>query len=46
MVIDGLLETFDGIALDYKDFHPDDIYTCVLGNEIFGVHVYYVPSYM
>ena len=28
MVIDGLLETFDGIALDYKDFQPDDIDMC------------------
>ena len=32
MVIDGVLEIFDDIALDCKDFKPDDIYTCVLGN--------------
>ena len=33
MVIDGVLELFDDIALDCKDFQPDDIYTCVIGNE-------------
>ena len=38
MVIDGMLETFDDIALDCKDFQPDDVYTCVLGNEIVDVH--------
>ena len=29
---------FDNIALDCKDFQTDDIYTCVLGNEILDVH--------
>ena len=37
MVIDGVLESFDDIALDCKDFQPDDIYTCVIGNEIVDV---------
>ena len=46
MVIDGVLEKFDDIALDCKDFQPDDIYTCVLGNEIVDVHGKYVPSSM
>ena len=46
MVIDGVLEKFDDIALDCKDFQPDDIYTCVLGNEIIDVHGKYVPSSM
>ena len=46
MVIDGVLEKFDDIALECKDFQPDDIYTCVLGNEIFDLHGKYVPSSM
>ena len=25
-VIDGVIEKFDDIALDWKDFQPDDIY--------------------
>ena len=44
MVIAGVLETFDVIALDYKYFQSDYIYKCVLGNEIVDVHVNYVPS--
>ena len=28
IVIDGVLEQFDDIALDCKDFQPDDIYMC------------------
>ena len=46
MVIDGVLEKFDDIALDCKYFQADDIYTFVLGNEIVDVHVKYVPSSM
>ena len=46
MVIDRVLEKFDDIALDCKDFQTDDIYTFVLGNEIVDVHVKYVPSSM
>ena len=46
MVIDGVLEIFDDIALDCKDFQPDDIYTCVLGHEIVDVHGKDVPSSM
>ena len=37
---------FDDIAPDFKDFQPDDIYTCVFGNEIVVVHENYVPSSM
>ena len=40
------VEKFDDIALDCKDFQTDDIYTCVLGNEIVDVHRKYVPYSM
>ena len=46
MVIDGVLEMFDDIALDCRDFQTNDIYTCVLGNEIVDVHGNYVPYSM
>ena len=46
MVIDGVLETFDDIDLDCKDFQTYDIYTCVIGNEIVDVHGNYDPSSM
>ena len=28
MVIDGVLEKFGDVALDWKDFHPDEIHMC------------------
>ena len=46
MGIDGVLEKFDDIDLDCKDFHSYDIYKCVIENEIFDVHGKYVPSSM
>ena len=38
MVTEGVLEKFDDVRLDCKDFLPDDIYICVFGNEIVDVH--------
>ena len=38
MVTEGVLEKFDDVCLDCKDFLSDDIYTCVFGNEIVDVH--------
>ena len=46
MVIDGVLEKFDDIALDCKYVQSYDINKCGLGNEIFDVHGKYVPSSM
>ena len=46
MVIDGVLEKFDDIALDSKDVQTDDINKCGLGNEIVDVHGKCVPSFM
>ena len=46
MVIDGVFENFDDIALDWKHFQPYEIHTCVLGNEIVDGHGKYVPYSM
>ena len=44
-MIDGVLEKFDDIALDCKDF-SQVTYTCVLGNKIVDLHGKYIPSSM
>ena len=44
MVTEGVLENFDDVCLVCNDFLPDDIHTCVFGNEIVRVHGKYVPS--
>ena len=44
MVTDGVLEKFVDIDVGCKDFQPDGIYTCVLGNGIVDVDGKYVPS--